>query len=279
MRLIIPGDGKFFCAPPSTPMPAAGPAAFTLNGPIPDGWDQLAETSYENTMSFNKDGGDKTVKRTWEHRNVRVQYADQTISITANAVEISRRTLQRIQSAWQGSKGGMVIPAAVTATEMSVFVLACDGADSTGWYSPNWSLGPGDGTEIDTENFLEMPFEGMFMDADPEIIEPDPATGLSGLYIWFTPEDFLPTPTALTVSPAGATSVKVGSTVQLSVAATPPKASNEAVWSSADLSKATVSATGLVTGVAAGSATITATSAVPGAGKVKADKAITVTAS
>lgn len=66
--------------------------------------------------------------------------------------------------------------------------------------------------------------------------------------------------TAIAVTPATA-SIAVAATQQLTVTPTPADASNVAVtYATSDATKATVSASGLVTGVAAGSATITITS-------------------
>jgi hypothetical protein len=80
---------------------------------------------------------------------------------------------------------------------------------------------------------------------------------------------------AVTVTPATA-SVAVGETVDLEAVVTPVGASQLVTWTSSDETKASVSATGLVTGIAAGAATITATSAADG---TKTDTAeITVTA-
>lgn len=88
----------------------------------------------------------------------------------------------------------------------------------------------------------------------------------------------LPSPitiAAVTVTPATA-SVAVGETVDLEAVVTPVGASQLVTWTSSDETKASVSATGLVTGIAAGTATITATSAADG---TKTDTAeITVTA-
>ena len=65
--------------------------------------------------------------------------------------------------------------------------------------------------------------------------------------------------TGVTVSPATAT-VNVGLTSQLTATIAPSNATDKAVtWSSSNTAAATVSATGLVTGVAVGSATITVT--------------------
>ncbi|NWC63752.1 Ig-like domain-containing protein [Cedecea sp. P7760] len=81
--------------------------------------------------------------------------------------------------------------------------------------------------------------------------------------------------TGVTVAPKTA-SIAVAATRQLTATIAPADASNTAVtWSSSDATKATVSNTGLVTGVAAGTATITVTTA---DGAKTDTAAITVTA-
>lgn len=80
---------------------------------------------------------------------------------------------------------------------------------------------------------------------------------------------------AVAVTPATA-SVAVGETVDLEAVVTPVGASQLVTWTSSDATKASVSATGLVTGIAVGTATITATSAADG---TKTDTStITITA-
>lgn len=81
--------------------------------------------------------------------------------------------------------------------------------------------------------------------------------------------------TGVTVAPTTA-SKQVGQTQQLTADVAPANASNKKVnWTTSDATKATVSATGLVTAVAVGSATITATTE---DGTKTATSAITVTA-
>lgn len=81
-------------------------------------------------------------------------------------------------------------------------------------------------------------------------------------------------PTGVSVSPSTA-SVEAGSTVQLTETVTPSNATDKSVsWSSSNTAVATVDSSGLVTGVAAGSATITATT---NDGGFTASCAVTVT--
>ena len=69
--------------------------------------------------------------------------------------------------------------------------------------------------------------------------------------------------TSVTVDPATA-SINVGGTEQLSATVAPGGASQAVTWHSSDLLVATVNSAGLVTGVGAGTATITAFSVADG---------------
>jgi acid phosphatase type 7 len=82
-----------------------------------------------------------------------------------------------------------------------------------------------------------------------------------------------PTLKSVTVTPSSA-SIAVGGTVQLMATASPPKAASSFTWSTSNAAVATVSASGLVTGVAAGTATIRASS-----GGVIGTSTVTVTSS
>jgi hypothetical protein len=67
-----------------------------------------------------------------------------------------------------------------------------------------------------------------------------------------------PSVKAVTVTPSSAT-IAVNGSVQLSASASPPKAAGTFTWATANPAVATVSQTGLVTGVGAGATTISAT--------------------
>jgi len=62
------------------------------------------------------------------------------------------------------------------------------------------------------------------------------------------------------IAPIGYVSVAVGSTITLTATVVPPNATNkDIVWSSSDISRATVNASGVVTGVSTGTIAIRAT--------------------
>ncbi|WP_246215584.1 Ig-like domain-containing protein [Listeria valentina] len=85
-----------------------------------------------------------------------------------------------------------------------------------------------------------------------------------------------PEPSSVTVDSV-TKSVEVGSTVNITATVEPPEADQSITFSSSDEAVATVTAAGVVTGVAAGTATITVTSKEKST--VKADVTITVTGS
>lgn len=68
----------------------------------------------------------------------------------------------------------------------------------------------------------------------------------------------VPAPTSVAVSPKTATKAPAA-TQQLTATVSPAEANQAVTWTTSDATKATVSSTGLVTAVATGSATITAT--------------------
>ena len=76
---------------------------------------------------------------------------------------------------------------------------------------------------------------------------------------------------SVSVAPSSA-SIAIGATVQLTATVSPPSGASLLAWSSSNSAVASVSSTGLVTGVSAGSATITAS-----AGGVSGTSAIVVT--
>ena len=83
----------------------------------------------------------------------------------------------------------------------------------------------------------------------------------------------IPIPTALTIT--GATSVSYGQNIVLTAVASPTGANSTVTWSTSNSSVATVDVNGRVTGIAEGSATITATSIV--SASIQATHQITVT--
>jgi hypothetical protein len=183
--LFIPGHGTVFRAPANTPMPEAGPTAFTLGSTVPTGWTSLGHTSKENMISFSTDGGDATVLDTWLQDAVRTIYASVNWTLGINALQLDKPTLDlAFNGAVDADDGGYIIPASNGGLENALFVLAQDTTASLGFYIPNTSTKLGDSPVFDTENFTELPLSSSIQAADADVIPPlaDGRAGLMKLY-------------------------------------------------------------------------------------------------
>lgn len=186
--LFIPGHGTVFRAPANTPMPAAGPSAFTLNGTPPTGWTNLGHTSKENTMSFSTDGGDATVLDTWLQDGVRTIYASTSWTFGINALQLDKPSLDlAFNGAVDAEDGGYIIPASNGGLENALFVLAQDTTGALGFYLPNTSTKLGDSPVVDTENFFELPLASSIQAASEDVI-PALSDGRAGIMKLYPPK-------------------------------------------------------------------------------------------
>lgn len=148
------------------------------------------------------------------------------------------------------------LPAGVLADGVWPGVAMTAGSGSTaGWYSYTFTnvtstnLIFNDGT-TKTADLSRAGTTGWFMPTDG-------SNGTNG--IWTDTQPAVVAVTGVTMSPTSA-SVLIGATTQLTATVAPTNANNKTVtWTSSNSAIASVSSTGLVTGVAAGSATITVT--------------------
>lgn len=183
--LFIPGHGTVFRAPANTPMPEAGPTAFSLGSTVPTGWTSLGHTSKENMISFSTDGGDARVLDTWLQDAVRTIYASVNWTLGINALQLDKPTLDlAFNGAVDSDDGGYIIPASNGGLENALFVLAQDTTASLGFYIPNTSTKLGDSPVFDTENFTELPLSSSIQAAAANVIPPlaDGRAGLMKLY-------------------------------------------------------------------------------------------------
>lgn len=132
-----------------------------------------------------------------------------------------------------------------------------------------------DETEVQTET-IEITSSPLYLAAiDKNVVKARSGadTADAAYQNWYN-EVYIPEASNRDVSISGEDTVAVGGTISLTATTTPADAS--VIWSSSDSAVATINGAGVVTGVAAGTATITARLAVDGT--VSDQKTITVTA-
>lgn len=241
---LVPGTGRYYLAPTGTARPT-NPKAPGAS------WTDVGDTALESPFGFTFEGGDSTVLGTWQNPAKRVTHAPLTISV---AFTLLNWTIDSLKLYWGGNgatvAGRYRVPVSPTETTMALFVLIQDGLEEVGIYFPSVSIYRADDIGGDATSFAGMPVRATILGVTGNdwLFEIDPKTDLDVSTL-----DLLP-----------ATSSKAaGQTTQLTATATLTDASTRdvtsiATYTTSDATKATVNSAGLVTFVAAGTATITA---------------------
>src|SRR5690625_1138876 len=102
-------------------------------------WTWLGDTSSENLIEFEADGGDTTYKRTWDRLRTSVVREAETISMTINSVNASRETfnLGFADHVYDEGAGSFEGSGSGRSTSTSVQVVPEDGANVAPVYLPN----------------------------------------------------------------------------------------------------------------------------------------------
>lgn len=166
VSLVIAGIGHVYYAPADTPVPANGLFDYAFGDGTTlekDSWTWLGDTSSENMMEMSTDGGDSTVKRTWDRLNVRETKAAKTTTLTLNSVNISNDTLQVAFPGvtYDADLQMWSLPDDGTA-ERAVLIVIVDGLRVSGYYFPRVNLS-GDFPTVATEDFSEIKISGTIL--------------------------------------------------------------------------------------------------------------------
>lgn len=121
-------------------------------------WTWMGDTSSENLVEFEADGGEVTYKRTWDRLQVKAVREDETFSGTINSVNISRETFEL------GFAGGEYVEASKKykvkstgfAAQKGLMIVTEDATDIAGLRLPNVDV-KGSFPVFDLEEFMEIP--------------------------------------------------------------------------------------------------------------------------
>lgn len=184
VRLHIPGKGHVFYA--DTDAAEMTLDNFRFGDPSTYGdWTWLGDTSSENLVEFEADGGDVTYKRTWDRTQVRAVREDETFTGTVNSVNISRETFEL------GFAGGEYVEASKKykikttgfAAQKALLIVTEDANDIAGLRLPNVEV-KGSFPVFDIEEFMEIPLNLAVLSSSVdqtlfEIFEPRPYVPLT----------------------------------------------------------------------------------------------------
>lgn len=170
--LVIPAHGTVFFAPANTEPPTnpLGPAGFKLlsDGPAP--WKNLGHTSKQNTIAFNKEGGERESLDTFLADAVRVSTGSVSWGFTASALQFDNDNLDlAFNGDFNPATGGyrVTTPAPLN---VAIFLYFRDSTGALGFWLPNTEITLGDAPSVDTANFFELPLSGSILAADEDVI-------------------------------------------------------------------------------------------------------------
>lgn len=127
------------------------------------GWKWIGDTSSENLIEFETDGGDASTKDTWDRKNARSTRASKTTNVTINSVSFSDDT---IQTAFPGSTYveetdgyDLVLSGS---TDRAILIVIVEGQLVSGILLRKVNLS-GDMPTLDKENFTEVKMKGVLL--------------------------------------------------------------------------------------------------------------------
>ena len=185
VKLHIAGRGHVFYADVDTP--AMNIDSFIFNTPSTYGsWTWLGDSSAENLIEFEVDGGEPTTKRTWDRENVRSIRDNETIKVTLNSVNVSRDTFQLGFSGHQysASTKSYRVGTGTGSTQKALLVVMVDGIDRAAMRLPNVDL-KGAFPKFSLEEFTEFPLSGTVLGSPTEMTTTGPLA-----WEWFEPRAY-----------------------------------------------------------------------------------------
>lgn len=204
-KIQIAGRGHVYYAANNTEAPNLDGYVFgdgtTLEA---SGWTWLGDTSSENLIEFESDGGDTSTKRTWDRQGVRSTREDVTNKVTINAVNLGEDVMKVAfpGSTYDTAKRAWDIELDAS-SECAILVVVEDGRIVSGYLFRRVSLA-GNMPSLSLDNFTEVKIAGTLLSPNSgktrvQMLEPRTVTGVGTAK-----------PTIATVIPAvGAVGAKV----------------------------------------------------------------------
>lgn len=144
-------------------------------------WTWLGDTSSENLIEFEADGGDTTYKRTWDRLRTSVTREAETISMTINSVNASAETfnLGFADHIYDEAADSFEVSGSGKSSSKAIQVVTEDGNSIASLYLPNVDV-TGSFPSFNLEEYMEFPLGGAILNS--------PTTG--ALWRWFAPRAY-----------------------------------------------------------------------------------------
>lgn len=183
-KIQIAGKGHVYYGVNDTEAPYLDGYTFgdgtTLEGA---GWTWLGDTSSENLIEFDSDGGDTSTKRTWDRQGVRSTREDVTNKVTINAVNLGEDVMRVAfpGSTYDPAKRAWDIELDAS-SERALLIVVEDGQTVSGYLFRRVSLA-GNMPSLSLDKFTEVKIAGTLLSPASgkkrvQMLEPRTVTGI-----------------------------------------------------------------------------------------------------
>ncbi|WP_269929103.1 hypothetical protein [Kocuria massiliensis] len=166
--VVIPGHGNVLVSTGDTAEPFdIGQFQIGDESTYGEGWMSLGYTSKENTIEFDKDGGDATSVDAWEEDGLDTSYESTLWSFVVRALSMSKDVFELAFNggAWDDELDGYAM-GDVTPIEKSVMIIFAHAGKRAGIYIRRAKLASGEAPSIDVEQFFEIEIKGDVLASD-----------------------------------------------------------------------------------------------------------------
>lgn len=160
--VVVPATGHFFLhdTAGTDPWTKAQIATFASAGTMPGAWYEMGHTDLDNPMSWDQDGGDSTVKGSFQNPQLRQVLTGTVVDkFTIPAEQILDN---KIMTLYYGGGDASAadqfdVPDVPTAQEKAFMGVLLDGAIQVGVGIPKVSIIRADNLSVDPQDFLKAP--------------------------------------------------------------------------------------------------------------------------
>ena len=121
-------------------------------------WTWLGDTSAENLIEFETEGGEAEQKHTWDRPSVKTIYSPETMSGTINALNVSAETYKLAFAGGVDDRARKkyTVMGKKQAVKKALMIVCEDGSDVMGFRFPHSDI-TGQFPGFDVEQFMEIP--------------------------------------------------------------------------------------------------------------------------
>lgn len=155
---IIPGQGWVYIADPDTPVPDL--SKFVPSDPTTvTGFESLGHTSADNTIALEKEGGEVTVRNSWDTPGLRSELSAVNWAAIVNALDFNQGTLALAfpNGEWDEETKSFGFGGNTGSSKKAVLIIMKDTVNGyAAIYFPNGSISIGEAPSIAIDAFFEI---------------------------------------------------------------------------------------------------------------------------